>query len=1276
MVEEDQKQELSEDFKTVQLSFDQNKQEAAPTPDAVIDTSKQLGFNSNPESAIKEHQPDDISGDDDEVLDDVAEDADDENQLGLYLDIQHKIFKTSNRLLDDIKADLIFLIQHEHGILQERPIHYASKIAEIKYNPYEIYILNQASEVAPGVQHLTSRFNSRDKITQIRALIYSTNEPSLARTKIYHANILIKYKDSTEGIEVSNNEYHLVDELNEHDSIDLISSRLIIDSDPDEVKSSLPKIIDEANYVCSLTNKIIRIEISEPEFDHDDLHDFELGPINVRYTKALAKYPDLNQDIPPPSHCLHTLFKAIRGPLSLKLGQDHRTIPANNKSLNSHINPEILLKRLNFKLNNNEFSPPNISDTNDRKSSIIRESYIRKILEIMLLGKKAYSGTLKNPFEMEFTKSLDLVFQELRDVGSIRMHDFTKDPNFIALSAQPFYNDDLIIKCYEASVRSDSHNRPRYYDALKAISNKRSTYKLSSFISKLVSLNVIGQSEIDDAYKALSIEPSQSEQLDDDLLLTMYQNEVALHPLDGKLRNGLITIADARNSEKLHRFITYEHLPLQQAYDVLGIDSSVDDDVVSTAAIVKKVDSPIDSILVDRAVLTIATERKSFSLLDNFETEHPDLNDPIEVKDAYKYLGVDPNADDFQIITIFQMGNREIIKARAALRTIGQHKNSKLIDTFLKSGLIDHNSLPAENWPVGLNNIGNTCYLNSLLQYYFSIKPFRDTALEFNDVYKGQDIYKERRIGGRLVGEGEVDRSFQFVYQLRDLFHEQIHSDKRCITPKKELAYLAFLPSNADVEFEKSGKDYSGFSKKTESRPPSGDDQSDPIVIDSASEVEAKPDHDSDYDLIDLDEPNSQVKSAEGNEDIVMIDNEKDQYPKTAGSKMEIDGNNDEFIEDVKKNDTIEFVHESEDDDLFSSKSQEPDTKAAKISLTEMETAYEIGRQQDVTECIGNVLSQVEAALKPEGFDEGDNEQLDMVKNLFFGDSVQHLVNLTDPSNKRDKKDRFSNLFVNISDRPRNIYEAFDMVFKSEEVTIDGGPHKRSERITKLPEILQIQIQRVYYDIELQRPYKSTQALPFPETIYMDRYLDTDDKDIIQRREDVENWKTEIRDLQARKERLLTKNDQGVTYRDSLISTKEWLKSIELGKPETIKVLENQVKKIDEELMTIFQKTNEIENRIDHHFDSFQKHGYTIFAIFIHRGEANYGHYWIYIKDKKCNMFRKYNDETVSEVSNSEVFNFEEGNTATPYFLGYVRQGQEDQIEPLCRVLQAQGSSA
>lgn len=70
--------------------------------------------------------------------------------------------------------------------------------------------------------------------------------------------------------------------------------------------------------------------------------------------------------------------------------------------------------------------------------------------------------------------------------------------------------------------------------------------------------------------------------------------------------------------------------------------------------------------------------------------------------------------------------------------------------------------------PVGLHNIGNTCYLNSLLQYLFTVKPIRDIVLNYDELKLEltDESIEKRRLGGNKMsmdrGEAVVAQACEF----------------------------------------------------------------------------------------------------------------------------------------------------------------------------------------------------------------------------------------------------------------------------------------------------------------------------------------------------------------------------------------------------------------------------------------------------------------------------------------------------------------------------------
>jgi ubiquitin carboxyl-terminal hydrolase 25/28 len=111
--------------------------------------------------------------------------------------------------------------------------------------------------------------------------------------------------------------------------------------------------------------------------------------------------------------------------------------------------------------------------------------------------------------------------------------------------------------------------------------------------------------------------------------------------------------------------------------------------------------------------------------------------------------------------------------------------------------------------------------------------------------------------------------------------------------------------------------------------------------------------------------------------------------------------------------------------------------------------------------------------------------------------------------------------------------------------------------------------------------------------------------------------------------------------------------STDLGMVTTI--LEQRAAAVRREVELIDKNIKDLESRINQQFTDLRKYGYRIHSVFIHRGSVTFGHYWIYIYDFQKRLFRKYNDQYISEVvDESEVFRHSDTDQQppTPYFLG------------------------
>lgn len=180
-------------------------------------------------------------------------------------------------------------------------------------------------------------------------------------------------------------------------------------------------------------------------------------------------------------------------------------------------------------------------------------------------------------------------------------------------------------------------------------------------------------------------------------------------------------------------------------------------------------DNPATKDLARRAVELIAQSRKSEGLKYFLKTGEAGTGE-MDVADAYRLLQIpDRTIDDGAIMAAYTICVDEapvqIEKYNQALSLIAREKNSPLLSSLVP-GAVEQLGRDLSEWPVGLQNIGNTCYLNSLLQFYFSVLPFREMVLDFESFKMeiSDEGMEKKQVGSRKVHKQEVKRSQRCKY--------------------------------------------------------------------------------------------------------------------------------------------------------------------------------------------------------------------------------------------------------------------------------------------------------------------------------------------------------------------------------------------------------------------------------------------------------------------------------------------------------------------------------
>lgn len=341
----------------------------------------------------------------------------------------------------------------------------------------------------------------------------------------------------------------------------------------------------------------------------------------------------------------------------------------------------------------------------------------------------------------------------------------------------------LIVEAYDRQVAADPSRGPHYLRCLMTIGDLRGGEDAAIIDQAVQIAYADGKYTFEDvvsAYKYFGLRHDDPNITEDSIIGKYYAYLSSITHGASALTQGektqeaarhLWRIGDSKGSERI-KTVSEERIDtMEQACVFLGVSESTSDDFIITMYTAKLNDNPSCRDIARRAVKLIADARQSVALnhfLDTGETVEAEMG----IGDAYRLLQIpDRTADADAIMAAYTICvDENPQQAEIYNRAMGIiAKETDNTELKAMAGISTAPDRDTSEWPVGLQNIGNTCYLNSLLQFYFSIRPFREMVLGIERYQMDLDDEKalaQKQVGSRKVSKNEVERS------LKCEFHE------------------------------------------------------------------------------------------------------------------------------------------------------------------------------------------------------------------------------------------------------------------------------------------------------------------------------------------------------------------------------------------------------------------------------------------------------------------------------------------------------------------------
>ncbi|KAL7938896.1 hypothetical protein V8C35DRAFT_289485 [Trichoderma chlorosporum] len=622
------------------------------------------------------------------------------------------------------------------------------------------------------------------------------------------------------------------------------------------------------------------------------------------------------------------------------------------------------------------------------------------------------------------------------------------------------------------------------------------------------------------------------------------------------------------------------------------------------------------------------------------------------------------------------------------------------------------------NLPVGLHNIGNTCYLNSLLQYLFTVKPIRDIVFNYDSLRLdlNDDSIQERRLGGNKMhmDRGEAVVAQAFAEEMATLFENLRTSDRTATRPSQRLANAVLLSTHTLLSGPKQPSETPTapnpppLPARPSPAPPtdSHDDVNmvsvsvqalpDPLETQSSSSTQTLigqddtlSDHSFEKVETTVEDGSSQFQPGQA----FLRDPPGDDTPMAETTlddkKQAVSGN----LEEVRETPTTSASQDKLDVDMVDAeKSETVDQKV--LNALEHQKRSSGTDQQDVEEVMGSIINRLQAAIRPTSID-STGVQMEKIMETFFVTTVNYTKKFDEQEYQHEISfDRSITAFP-AAEGPCSLYDALGRNFDQQ--ILEDSKLSRYTAIKTLPPVLHVLIQR-----SQSMGSKNGNPVVIPETLYLDRYMDAPhDSQIFRQR--VQDWITAERIVDLKLQLAKTEANPGYmtffqTYNsengssvDTPIltsdesdgnakaeeSSEDWdfdgpveddfllITTANTDKVTGPRESNNKLENIQKTHSTVSEMMErELQQRqeaLEESLSSQKKISYRLHAVICHRGHLTSGHYWVWIHDFEANVWRWYNDADVRENKDTAEVLRTLSTSGEPYFLCYVRDEEKDQ---------------